>query len=77
TCTVSLFGKEIVNWVVFPSHWLLITDCGWRTSTTKSRLNVILDHLALPRIHQKNHVWYIGDDRWSGSKVFTTKEINQ
>jgi hypothetical protein len=70
-CIVSLFENEIIDWYVGDNTWLLVTDCGWRTSTTKSRLNAILDHLALPRIHQKKHVWYIGDERWSGSKLFT------
>lgn len=39
-------------------------DCGWQTTTTKERLNGILDRLNLPRIYQSKHVWYTGDEKW-------------
>lgn len=40
-----------------------ITNCGYKTSTTKSRLNSILLTFVKDRyIYQKNHEWYIFAD---------------
>lgn len=35
-----------------------ICDCGYQTSTTKSRINVILHELCSAGIYQKNYKWY-------------------
>jgi hypothetical protein len=35
-----------------------ISNCGYETSTTKERLNGLLDSYNLPRIYQKSFVWY-------------------
>lgn len=35
-----------------------VSDCGWQTPTTKSRLNVILHALCGAGIYQKNHKWF-------------------
>lgn len=48
-----------------------ICDCGWQTTTTKSRLNVILRELCGAGIYQKNHTWYgtaIEEDDWEIDK---------
>ena len=38
---------------------LTLSDCGWRSTTTKSRLNVILDEFAPGYgIFQKNFNWF-------------------
>ena len=39
-----------------------ITDAGWKTNTTKERLN------ALPgvSINQKKGEWYLNGDKWAG-----------
>lgn len=34
------------------------TDAGWRTNTTKSRLNVLLTHFNFAPIHQRNWEWF-------------------
>lgn len=50
----------------------LITDSGWKTVTTKERLNGILDALQSKwRIYQLNKKWYITDgmgtrQEWTG-----------
>ncbi len=49
---------------------LWLYDGGWESKTTKSRLNCLLSHFKLPQIYQKNYLWYIGDDEWTGSKTF-------
>ena len=41
---------------------LFISSCGWTTATTKSRLN------ALPkvRIQQRQYMWFLNGDYWTG-----------
>jgi hypothetical protein len=40
-----------------------ISNCGYKTITTKSRLNCILQEFVKDaRIHQKNFDWYIGNE---------------
>ena len=41
---------------------ILITDAGWQSPTTKERLNGLLDILGKTRIHQKDFVWYRGQE---------------
>lgn len=44
-----------------------VSDCGWQTPTTKSRLNAILRELCGAGIYQKNHQWFAyaeGEDDW-------------
>ena len=43
---------------------ILLKDAGWQTTTTKERLNAILDLLGKSRISQKKGVWYIGGKEW-------------
>lgn len=35
-----------------------VCDCGWQTTTTKSRLNAILRYLCNSAVSQAKHVWY-------------------
>jgi hypothetical protein len=39
-----------------------ISSCGYRTKTTKSRLNAILSHFGVERIYQQDFVWYINNE---------------
>jgi hypothetical protein len=40
--------------------WIRLFDGGWRTATTKSRLNAILSaHGNGERIYQKDFTWYL------------------
>jgi capsule polysaccharide export protein KpsE/RkpR len=48
---------------------LTLSSCGWRTATTKSRLNAILDHTKY-RIYQENYVWYLYDRETEKSVIF-------
>jgi len=54
-----LFGNKIAE---HREDGLYITNCGWKTKTTKERLNAI-DGV---RIHQKNYVWYLNEEEWNG-----------
>jgi hypothetical protein len=59
---IYLHGNHIANvWYEQDTVTLLyLTDAGWETRTTKSRLNAILDEFAPGyRIFQHNHRWRI------------------
>jgi hypothetical protein len=72
--SVRLHGNEIA--AIRPSEWTVwVSDCGWRTVTTKSRLNTIIG--AFTRhdgISQRNGEWlqYAGSATyaWKGQDVF-------
>ena len=56
---IRLHGYPIAR--LDPDDQLLwITDAGWQTKTTKSRLNALLSQFCPGcGIHQKNFVWYL------------------
>lgn len=39
-----------------------VSNCGWFTNVTKSRLNVVLSAFNLPTIKQVKGEWYIGHE---------------
>jgi len=49
---------------------LKITSAGWKTNTTKERLN------ALPnvKIQQKKGKWYLNGDEWDGNLIEIPRE---
>jgi hypothetical protein len=55
----------------FYGDMMLVTDGGFRTKTTKCRINAILGRRA--RIHSEYYVWYITHDGmkypWAGYSV--------
>ncbi len=54
---VRLHGNKIAQ---IDNGWLTITSAGWETTTTKSRLNAVLDVLVPgARIFAKAHTWFI------------------
>lgn len=56
---VRLHGSTIAT--ITPDE-VEISDCGWQTPTTKSRLNAITRELCdNTYIYQQSHVWYIED----------------
>jgi len=63
---VLLHGNTIAR--IYPSiDRIKLSDCGYETNTTKSRLNVLLECFTEEsRVHQSNHVWFIGSDLWVG-----------
>lgn len=60
-----LFGNEIAYKYNDPEQTLSITNAGWRSNTTKERLN------ALPNvsISQKKGVWYLNGKEWNGDII--------
>ena len=56
---VLLHGHIIasINWA---TNKMALSDCGWQTVTTKSRLNALLNDLVPgATIYQQDFVWYI------------------
>ena len=55
---ILLHGNKIaeINW---PEMKIDVRDCGWKTPTTKSRLNALLDKFTDSRIFQKKGQWFI------------------
>lgn len=57
---VRLFGNLIAR--IFPFDRVILSSCGWRTKTTKSRINAILTGLnCSARLYQESYVWYLGE----------------
>jgi hypothetical protein len=58
---VFLHGNHIAS---YKDGNLLINNCGWRTVTTKSRLNAIINEFldgTKNGVYQKDHCWYVTD----------------
>ena len=62
---LKLFGNPIAYKYNDPNKTLSITNAGWKTNTTKERLN------ALPNISisQKKGVWYLNGTEWNGNLI--------
>lgn len=62
---VILHGSTIA--IITPDH-VDVSDCGYQTPTTKSRLNVLLrEFCGRAGIYQKSHTWYAyaeGEQDW-------------
>jgi hypothetical protein len=52
---VFLHGNPIAE---ITPDCVAVCDCGWQTTTTKSRLNAILHELCGAGIYQKARKWY-------------------
>lgn len=49
---------------------LTVSNCGFATVTTKSRLNALLTlAMGQPRIHQHHFQWFLGEEEWSGEPI--------
>ena len=60
----NLIAKRILSTVT-------LYDCGWLTTTTKERLNGLLDYMSESRIYQKKGVWYRGEKiEWVSGTTF-------
>ena len=56
---IRLHGHPIAR-LCTDDQLLWITDAGWQTNTTKSRLNALLSQFCPGcGIHQKDFVWYL------------------
>ena len=62
---MKLHGNAIAYRYNDPNKTLSITNCGWKTNTTKERLNGI-DGVS---IVQKKGVWYLNGEEWDGKLI--------
>ena len=69
--TMRLFGNTIATRVQSRGYrCVMLSAAGWETSTTRERLNGILDALNMPRVYTKNHVLHDWHGRpWTDSDV--------
>jgi hypothetical protein len=61
---LKLHGNKIAALEKDGKMW--ISSAGWRTNTTKERLN------GLPgvSVRQKNYEWYLNDQPWDGKPIY-------
>ena len=53
--TIRLHATNVVT--IYPDDAVKINSGGWRTSTTKNRIN----KYSRVKVYQKNHQWYFDD----------------
>ena len=58
---LTLFGNCIAK---RNAEGTFISDAGWRTNTTKERLNCLLYALNAGRLYQVKGRWYLDDEPW-------------
>jgi hypothetical protein len=68
--SIFLHGNEIAN---DKNGQLTITSSGWKTATTKERLNAIVG----VHIQQKAGKWYLNGKEWSGDWVRVNQESGE
>lgn len=66
---VRLHGNLIA--IIWPGQEVTLSDCGWRSPTTKSRLNALASYFELPQFSTKKGQWYCGNKLWIGKKTFS------
>ena len=68
-----LLHGNLIAWVSPRSQQLWISHSGFMTRTTKNRLN------ALPNVHivQRNYMWFLNGEYWSGTSKYIGNGIPQ
>ena len=46
-----------------------MTSAGWKTATTKERLNGLLHYLNAGSIQQNDFTWYYNGEYWNGDSI--------
>ena len=62
---LKLFGNPIAYQYNDPERTLSITNCGWKSNTTKERLNAI----PKVRISQSQGKWFLNGAEWNGELI--------
>ena len=62
---LSLFGNDIAWKYNDPNQTISISDAGWKSDTTKERLN------GIPgvSIQQKKGEWFLNGNKWDGKII--------
>ncbi|NDC89915.1 MAG: hypothetical protein EB075_14155 [Bacteroidetes bacterium] len=72
---VRLHGSRIAR-LNYLNGIIELDDCGYRTATTKSRLNALINAFTKPgqAIYQRNFKWFWGDGQaWDGGCLATLR----
>jgi hypothetical protein len=48
---------------------ITMTSAGWKTATTKDRLNGLLHYLNAGSIQQNDFTWYYNGEYWNGNSI--------
>ena len=48
---------------------ITMDSAGWKTVTTKERLNGLLQYLNAGAIHQQNFQWFYNEQLWNGEEI--------
>lgn len=62
---LKLFNNPIAYLYNDPERTLSITNCGWKSDTTKERLNGIPN----VSITQKKDTWFLNGQEWDGKLI--------
>ena len=62
---MKLHGNSIAFRYNDPNKTISITNCGWKSNTTKERLNSI-DGV---NIYQRKGAWFLNDNEWNGELI--------
>lgn len=62
---LKLFGNAIAYQYNDPERTLSITNCGWKSDTTRERLNGI----PKVRISQVKGTWFLNGNEWDGKLI--------
>ena len=68
---VKLHGHTIAEF--YPeANCFILSDCGWQTVTTKSRLNALIRAFSpcSDRISQRKFEWFLGGKEWESGTEF-------
>ena len=66
--------NNVIARLNYQSGLIDLSDCGWRTATTKSRLNALLDAFTTAGggqgIYQRDYAWFWkGGEEWDGGAI--------
>ena len=68
--SVVFLHKHPIAIFLWADNTVAVSNCGWASVTTKSRLNAILRSFANTGVHQHKRVWYMGDNEFrNGTRV--------
>jgi hypothetical protein len=74
--SVVFLHKHPIAIFVWADNTVAVSNCGWDTTTTKSRLNAVLRTFCNTGIHAHRFVWYMGDNKFrNGTRVPMTQQV--
>lgn len=65
---IELHGTNVV--VIYPDDSVMLNSGGWRTSTTKDRIN----KYSPVRVYQKNYEWFLQDGTEFEDRMIVTHD---